>query len=147
MKLKNKIIIFILAFSIISLIFIFYFEKEYSYKKIIIGDKTIFVEIADSQEKRTKGLSGRNSLPKNKGMLFLFDKPDFYGFWMKGMNFPLDFIWIKDNEVIELTKNVKPEDFQPPNLLIPKDRVNKVLEVNAGFIEEFNIKIGDKVVF
>lgn len=147
MKLKNKIIIFILALSIISLIFIFYFEKEYSYKKIIIGDKTIFVEIADSQEKRTKGLSGRNSLPKNKGMLFLFDKPDFYGFWMKGMNFPLDFIWIKDNEVIELTKNVKPEDFQPPNLLIPKDRVNKVLEVNAGFIEEFNIKIGDKVVF
>lgn len=113
----------------------------------MIGNTEILVEIADTQAKMEKGLSGRNSLPENQGMLFLFKEPNFYGFWMKGMNFPLDFIWIRENEVVETTENVKPEDFQPPKNLFSKEKVDKVLEVNAGFVEKSKIKIGDKISF
>jgi len=144
-KFNQKIIIVLLVLLVLSLFFYFYSRPEY--KKLVIGNTEILVEIADTQAKMEKGLSGRNSLPENQGMLFLFKEPNFYGFWMKGMNFPLDFIWIRENEVVETTENVKPEDFQPPKNLLPKEKVDKVLEVNAGFVEKSKIKIGDKISF
>lgn len=117
----------------------------YKTEEIRIGGKTINVEIADTQEKRIQGLSGRQSLAENQGMLFIFNTPDHYAFWMKGMNFSLDFIWIRGNEVIEITRNVKPEDYEPPKTLVSKDKIDKVLEVNAGVADRLNIKAGDKI--
>ncbi len=115
------------------------------------------VKIADSPETQEKGLSGIKSLPKKEGMLFVFDSPDRYSFWMKGMNFSLDFIWISGNEIVEITKNVKPEDYQPilgsidqgkpPKMLVPGEKIDKVLEVNAGVADKFNIKAGDIIEF
>lgn len=107
----------------------------------------ILVEIVNTQAKMEKGLSGRSFLPEKQGMLFIFEKPDFYGFWMKGMEFGLDFIWILGDEVVEITENIKPEDFPPPKSLIPTQKVDKVLEVNDGFAAKFKIKVGDKISF
>lgn len=104
-------------------------------------------EIADTDKKRIRGLSGRESLPENQGMLFVFDTPNYYTFWMKEMNFSLDFIWIRGNKVIEITKNVKSEDYQPPKILVPKNKIDRVLEVNAGFAEKAGIKEGDMLEF
>ncbi len=123
-------------------------EKITNQQKILkIGKTQILVEIADTPQKQAQGLSFRKSLPENQGMLFVFEKPSFYYFWMKDMNFPLDFIWINSNEVVDITKNVKPEDFQPPNSFTSRVETDKVLEVNAGFVEKFKIKIGDKISF
>ncbi len=112
-----------------------------------IKDAKIFVEIADNPEKRTKGLSFRESLDEDRGMLFVFERPSFYYFSMRDMNFPLDFIWINGDEVVDITENVEPEDFQPSNSFTSRVEADKVLEVNAGFVEKFKIKIGDKVSF
>lgn len=144
-KLKKGVIIF-LAVLIFFFIF-FYFYSKPNYKKLIIGNTEILVEIADTPEKMKKGLSGRIFLPEKQGMLFVFAEPDYYEFWMKGMKFPLDFIWILGDEIVEITENVKPEDYQPPKTLRPKEKIDKVLEVNAGFVKKFNIKIGDKISF
>ena len=54
--------------------------------KIIINKQTILVEIADSQEETYQGLSDRQSLPANQGMLFTFDQPGNYPFVMRRMN-------------------------------------------------------------
>lgn len=169
MKKYYKILIVALLISIIA-IFLFLFGhkpvlapenfNDYKTEEIKIGDKIINVEIADTVEKRSKGLSGRKSMPENQGMLFVFPAPDYYSFWMKNMNFGLDFIWIKGNEIMEITKNVKPEDYQsastqrgplrpqseasePPESLVPKNKIDKVLEVNAGTAERLGIKEGD----
>ena len=56
---------------------------------IKIGDEVINVELALTNEERTQGLSGRGNLEKNEGMLFIFDVPGEYYFWMKDMNFQL----------------------------------------------------------
>lgn len=164
MKKYYKILIVALLISIIA-IFLFLFGhkpvlapenfNDYKTEEIKIGDKIINVEIADTVEKRSKGLSGRKSMPENQGMLFVFPAPDYYSFWMKNMNFGLDFIWIKGNEIMEITKNVKPEDYQsastqrgePPKSLVPKNKIDKVLEVNAGMAEKMGIQEGDKVEF
>lgn len=115
------------------------------------------VEIAGNPKERELGLSGRNSLPKNSGMLFIFSEPDFYNFWMKDMIFGLDFIWINGSEIVEITKNVKQEDYNFASTgiaqgelsatLTPKKKVDKVLEVNAGVADRLGIKVGYKIEF
>ena len=59
-----------------------------------IGQAEVIVEVADTGEKRSQGLAGRDGLEENQGMWFRFDQPGQYGFWMKGMKFSLDFVWI-----------------------------------------------------
>ena len=143
------ILCLILVVLILSAVFLIYYKQspQSLLKSIKINGAEISVEIAATPEKRDKGLSERKSLPENQGMLFLFEEPDYYSFWMKDTLIPLDFIWIRDGKVVGITQNIKPEDYQPPQVLAPKEKVNAVLEVNAGFVEKFNIKVGNKIIF
>jgi uncharacterized membrane protein (UPF0127 family) len=103
---------------------------------LTIGDTTLLVEIADDIQERSQGLSGRTSLQPNTGMLFLFEEPVLASFWMKDMNFALDFLWIADGVVVDVTENVPPpEDGNLPTYR-PNQPVDMVLEVNAGWVEE-----------
>lgn len=122
-------------------------DQSYGDGILKIGGEDISVEIADTPEEQTRGLSGRKSMEKNQGMLFIFDNSGKYSFWMKEMSFSLDFIWISGNMVVEVTQNVKPEDYQPPKVLIPKNKIDKVLEVSAGTAGRLGIKEGDKIEF
>lgn len=117
--------------------------------KIKIGQAEILVELAVNDEQRVRGLSGRKKMPQNEGMLFVFDEKYPFGFWMKGMNFPLDFIWIDDDKVVDITENVPPyrglAEFG--KIYRPGRPINLVLEVNSGFVKRHDIKIGDRVEF
>lgn len=117
------------------------------YKNIKINGYIINAEIADTLEKQEKGLSGRQTLPEGQGMLFVFGTSGHYSFWMKDMNFSLDFIWISGNEIVEIIKNVQPEGDQPQRILIPKNKIDKVLEVSAGVTDRMGVQEGDKVEF
>jgi len=103
---------------------------------LIIGGTTLAIEIADDALERAQGLSGRASLQQNSGMLFLFEEPFIASFWMKDMNFPLDFIWIRDNTIVDITERVPaPTDVNLPSYQ-PNQPVDAVLEVNAGWVAE-----------
>lgn len=125
-------------------------QPKYS-NTVLIGNTTVNVDVADTQDKRAKGLGGRENLASNSGMLFVFDKADKYGFWMKGMKIALDFIWIKDGVVVDLLKNIQPPTPNQPDtslpVYMPNQPVNMVLEVNSGFVDSHNIKVGDSVKF
>ena len=113
-------------------------------KKIKINEIIIPVEIADTVDTRRKGLSDRGALPIDQGMLFIFDQENVSPpFWMKDMKFAIDIIWINDNKIIQIDKNVKP-DFDS-KLYLPTEPVDNVLEVNAGFSETNNLQVGDFV--
>lgn len=113
---------------------------------IEINDVKIETEVVKTQAEIQKGLAGRESLDEDKGMLFAFEAPGRYSFWMKGMKFPLDFIWIRDGQVVDLDLNVPiVANGQTPPEYLPLEEVNYVLEVKAGFIEEHGIKQGDAV--
>jgi uncharacterized membrane protein (UPF0127 family) len=116
---------------------------------LTIGNKNLTIEIAQTPDERSKGLSNRDSLPENHGMLFDFETSGRHGFWMKDTRFPLDFIWIMDGKVIEITPNVQPQLGVPDQQLItylPDQPVDMVLEVNAGWVAKNGIKIGDSVI-
>ncbi len=114
-----------------------------------INDKILTVEIADTSSKRNKGLGGRSSLGENEGMLFIFQKPDKYPFWMKGLTFPLDFVWIRGDKVVDLLENVQPpasgQADSSLSIYSSKEEMDKVLEVLAGTIQKLNIKVGDTI--
>lgn len=104
----------------------------------------ITVEVADTKSSRELGLSGRPKMNDNDGLLFIFDHPGRYGFWMKDMLFALDIIWINQNGVVvEIERNATPESY--PKAYINKSDANYVLELNAGIAEKHGLFIGSKV--
>ncbi len=111
-----------------------------------INEALFKVEIADTPEKRTLGLSNHIGLKDDEGMLFIFEKPDIYGFWMKDMAFPIDIIWInEDFEVIGLSENLLPTSY--PQAFYPPSEALFVLEINANLAKKLNIRGGDQVNF
>ncbi len=103
--------------------------------------------VADSPQERSKGLSGRSSLPDDRGMVFIFDKPDELCFWMKDTLIPLDMIWLDEaKKVTKVEANVQPSSY-PDSFcsLEPKDKY--VIELNAGKAQEFGIKTGQTLSF
>lgn len=110
---------------------------------LIINGQKILIELADTREKRTRGLSGREVLAENEGILFIFPQPGNYIFWMKDMKFNLDFVFMKDRKVVEVVEDVPfPKENQSPAVVNSKAQFDQVLEINAGLIKEYGIKIG-----
>ena len=102
--------------------------------------------LATSSEARVRGLSGRESLKPDQGMLFVFERPDISGFWMKDMLFPLDIIWIDENKkIVGINENVSPETF--PNLFFSPKPVLYVLELNAGIAKEMKLSTSTTLSF
>lgn len=123
--------------------------KRPVFKEMEIKGSKLQVEIADTQEKRSKGLGGREKLASGEGMLFVFPKPEKHPFWMKGLSFPLDFVWIRENKVVDLLYNVEPPTPGQTDTSLPIyesiEEVDKVLEVPAGTIQWLDIKVGDEI--
>lgn len=119
---------------------------------ITIGDAKFAAEIADTPELRSKGLGERDSLAEQTGMLFIFSGGQASSFWMKGMRFPLDFVWIgADCTVVDLTEDVQhsPPDAPSSELDIfeSSSPAAYTFEINAGEISRFGVKRDDEVRF
>lgn len=143
-KWRNKILLFATIIFIVG-IFVIYGSHKPQYI-VTLANKEFKVEIAQSPEELGKGLSGRDGLDDSTGLLFVFDKPDNYGFWMKEMNFPIDIIWISsENKIVHIEKALSPETF--PKIYYPNSLSLYVLEINAGKSDLLNLKTGDIVKF
>jgi len=112
-----------------------------------INNHTFKLELAKTQKEKEIGLSKKEMLEKNAGMLFLFERPAYYSFWMKNMKFPIDIIYIRNDRIVTIHKNVKPP--KNPNESLPiynsKEPADTVLEINAGLSEKYNFKEKDLV--
>lgn len=111
-----------------------------------IGDAIVLVEVVDTRELKVKGLSGRDSIEENQGMLFVYSEPSLPTFWMQGMRFDLDFIWIYENTIVDITKNVKaPSTDEELEEYLAKTEVDMVLEVNAGWVDRNSAFVGQEI--
>lgn len=151
MKPKHKIDILIkIIGAIILIIFLTFFlrtEENPNLLKICFPEKCIKAEIADTPEERTQGLMFRESLDENDGMIFIFDDPKVYSFWMKNTLIPLDIIWLNQEKEIVKILQATPCTEDPCEIYNPETEAIYVIEVNQGFTEQNNIKLGDKVDF
>lgn len=124
---------------------------KYQKGTVKINNKIINVDISDTECKRVLGLSGRNPLTDDTGMIFIFDVPGNYLFWMKDMNFPLDMIWIgADFHIVGTERNIPPDTYDAANPMksefFGQNYIAKyVLELPAGYCDKNDLKIGDKI--
>lgn len=118
--------------------------------ELIIGEKRIKVEVVNTPSSITQGLSGRSAIG-SEGMLFMFAEKRVPQFWMKEMQFDLDLVWISDNKIVGITKNVPHPSPETPlaelPLYAPPEAVNWVLEIPAGKANEWLLQQGDRVEF
>ena len=126
----------------------FYLKKMIGQTVTIeLGNRQIEAEIAKTTAAKQKGLSFRDGLNSNRGMIFVYQNEVVLSFWMKDVNFPLDYIWVKDDVIIDLTKNVLPDPGPIYRQYQPNAPVNRVIEVSAGFIDTAGLVIGQKIKF
>ena len=142
----KTVIVFVLATLIVGVFFLYSHRMIGNSTVITIGGVGVEIELAQTPRERERGLSQREKLAENQGMLFVFDKPDLHSFWTKEMEFPIDIIWIGENRnIVDIARNATPESF--PQTFLPKSPALYVLEVNADWTTKNNIMIGASVSF
>ncbi len=116
-----------------------------------IGDVVLQVQIADTGPLYTRGLMFQEELPFDQGMIFVFDGEERRSMWMLNMQFALDIIWIDSNgNIVHIEKNVPScktalETVTCPSYKGDNKFAKYVLEVTAGFVDEFNINENSKL--
>lgn len=121
-------------------------RDEPEIKYLELGANKITVELARTQLAHYRGLSGRDKLCDDCGMLFVFPEPRKTAFVMRDMKFPLDMIGIREGKVVAIDENAQPENETDLTVYQNKEVVDYVLEVNAGIVGRWGIKVGDEVV-
>lgn len=118
-------------------------EPTKRYATVVFQGVTIHVQIARTDTERQKGLSGTEGLKEKEGMLFIFNRPSKYGFWMPDMNYAIDIVWLDENfVVVDVKENATPESY--PEVFRPRSEALYVLEVPSGFATKSGITIGSK---
>ncbi len=154
---RRNNIYFKIAISVAIVLFFIYvihfLEKKPNSTEIQAGSNTIYAQVADTNNKRSLGLSYTESIDQNAGMLFVFDEIGEKNFWMRDMLFDIDIIWLDENkQVIGFFENVSKDSYLKENQAMSKiyhspDLTKYVLEVNAGIISKLKIKVGDILDF
>jgi len=127
------------------------FKREGELEFIMTGGKKdsslkkIDIEIALNDAEREQGLMYRKSMGYNKGMLFIFDEDELQSFWMKNTIMSLDIIYVNsDFKIVKIHKNTIPYSENP---ILSGKPSKYVVEVAAGFSDNFGVKEGDKILF
>ena len=113
---------------------------------VIFGDGTsIRADVADTDDARARGLM---HVPPSDAaaMLFVFDRPGRYAFWMKNVRMPLDIIWLDaQRRIVWMVDNAPPCAAEPCPMYAPGRNASYVLEVAGGFVRRHNVAVGDVV--
>lgn len=111
-----------------------------------LNGRTYKLDIASTEATREKGLGGRESMAADRGMLFEFDQPNKTCFWMKGMHFSLDMVWLDSSRrVIGIAGKVSPKTY--PKDFCPAKPAKYVVELNAGTAAKEHINLGQTLKF
>ncbi len=148
---KKMIISIGLALLAVVALFIFLVFSQGKDRAVVTHDSgTLDVLVADTAIERTRGLSGTHlDTLGADGMLFVFSDYEERSFWMKGMHYPLDVIWLRDGKIMKISKNV-PVGFSGedvPRMHSRPFEVDMVLELPAGSADRLGLLEGSSLQF
>ena len=110
--------------------------------------KVLQSEVMVKDEDRAMGLMFRASLPSDRGMLFIFEQPDFHTIWMKNCKFPIDIVWLDaGRRVVDVAPSVPPCKADPCAVYQPMRRASYVVEMNAGEAAREKVVLGAALEF
>lgn len=103
----------------------------------------LHLELAVTPDEKSRGLMGRQSLPRNHGMLFVFTSANRWGFWMRETFIPLDIAWLSEAGVVVELGHLTPRD---EKMKVPRMPARYAIEVNAGVLKQLDVKVGDQLL-
>lgn len=124
-------------------------SSGYSRADVAFSDRTVHVLIPLTPERQRQGLAGRKRLSDSEGMLWIYEPVERPSFWMKDMEVSIDIIWLRNGQVVEISRDLplpNPDPIGRLPIYQPQTAVDAVLEVAAGFAARHDIKPGDPVV-
>jgi len=143
-----KIFLIILLILIVGFLVYPYLKREKKESQVCFRDHCFLVELALTPEEKSRGLMYRESLDKNRGMLFIYQKEGEYSFWMKNVLIPLDIIWLdKDKNIIYVAENCQPCPDVPCPSIKPNRAAKYVLEINGGLASQIGLSVGNQLEF
>jgi len=133
---------------LISALILFWFKSQCGPSQVCFQRNCFQVELARSQAEQTRGLSFRQSLAPDRAMLFIFNQPGKYPFWMKNTLIPLDIIWLdKEKRIVFVKENTQPCSETNCPLFYPGGEAQYALEMNAGSVEKLGLIEGEIMSF
>ena len=109
---------------------------------------SIRLELARTDEERSQGLMFRAAMPRDAGMVFLFETAEVRPFWMKNCHFPIDIVHVlSDGTVVDVLEGVPPCTADPCPSYPPRGRADTIVELNAGVAKENGVRAGAKLRF
>jgi uncharacterized membrane protein (UPF0127 family) len=122
--------------------------EGYEQTVVHLGGDGLLADIADTPDKKSLGLGVRETMEEGEAMLFPFDLEGKHSFWMHGMKFPIDIIWLdSDKTVVHIEHSLQPcTPFDCPSYVPDKD-AKYVLETVAGFSEKQGVVEGTQANF
>lgn len=154
MRLPYRIVgmsLIILLFAMSATFFFLFFQRDISFEqKTFRIDDTLFTfELAYSSAQHRQGLQHRTTMPKQHGMAFFFSQPTTPSFWMKNTRIPLDLLWVRQGQVVDITQNIVPEPTRTSDAQLqkytPSVPVDLVIEINAGEAQLYDMHVGSRV--
>lgn len=108
----------------------------------------LMVEIADSDEKKQRGLMFREKLEEGGGMLFVFEDEAPRGFWMKNTKIPLDIVFFdREKKVISFAEKMEPCTADPCPTYSSEKPAMYALELPAQSVKRYGIRTGNTMSF
>jgi len=113
--------------------------------RVTVGSVPLWIEIADDEAMRARGLMFRRELPEDEGMLFVFEYPHRLSFWMKDTHLPLDIAFLSDDLRILNIEAMRPLDEGPR--YVSRGPARYAVETNQGWFNKNGVKPGDTLSF
>ncbi len=146
----KKLFWVLLIVVIVASVYWFSQLQQYAQTRVTINDTDFIVDVARSIPQQVQGLSDRRVLELHRGMLFVYDDAKERGFWMKDMLIPIDILWIRNREIVGITKDVPYPELGAKDADLPKYfsgvPVDTVLELQGGAADRFGFHEGMRVI-
>jgi len=143
---KDIVIGIIVVLGLIVTLIVFKWPQKKTFPENIglnINNQDYYLEVAQDTQTRTKGLSNRDQVCPNCGMLFVFKSEGIYPFWMKDTKIPLDMIWV--NSKNQIVKIVTALETNSTKNYTNSQSAKYVIELNANEAFKLGLKIGDTI--
>lgn len=149
-RIEHKIAWLIVTIAVAGLVFIGYRVLGSDVKDSIpvsVGAKTFYADLAVTDLERKRGLGGTASLDHSAALLMVFDKEDKWRISMKDMNYPIDILWINEEQkVVNIVRGAQPDSY-PDKVYVPHKKALYVLELPEGSIKQYSISNGTSIKF
>jgi len=134
-----------------SMVFLKLSNSDSSCSKSLTFSKTIKTSlgsinaaVAKTEYEKTRGLGGYSCIPKDQGMLFLYDQSSNVCMWMKDMNFPIDIVWMDGTgKIKKIEESIKPDTY--PKTFCSEEKTSYVLELGSGQSRAFGLSVGSSL--